>query len=96
MRRDIFPVFTRPSVDGHSIRARAVGTAVPRRRSRVPRVSLLLRQRPPRVGRVVAENGRGRAGDEAKRGDAERGGFRRAVGRAHRGGAKETDVRVEE
>jgi hypothetical protein len=83
MRRDILPVFTRSGINRHAIRTGAIGTAVPRRRSGVPRV-LLLRQRPPRVGCFVTENRRGRAGDEAKRGDAECGCFRRAVSRVHR------------
>lgn len=84
MRRDVLPVFTRSGINRHAIRTGAIGTAVPRRRSGVPRV-LLLRQRPPRVGCFVAENRRGRAGDEAKRGDAERGRFHRAlVSRDHR------------
>lgn len=84
MRRDILLVFTRSGINRHAIRTGAIGTAVPRRRSGVPRV-LLLRQRPPRVGCFVTENRRGRAGDEAKRGDAECGCFRRAVvSRVHR------------
>ena len=78
MRRDILPVFTRSGINRHAIRTGAIGTTVPRRRSGVPRV-LLSRQRPPRIGCFVAENRRGQAGDEAKRGDAECGRFRRTV-----------------